>query len=55
MIKRWIRLMLGFKATSSARAILSGIEMVHMIRKGQVNHSRSPRLSIAGQFSILAG
>jgi putative transposase len=27
--------MLGFKSMSSARMILSGIEMVHMMRKGQ--------------------
>jgi transposase-like protein len=31
-IKRHIRPMLGFKATASARAILGGIELVHMMR-----------------------
>jgi transposase-like protein len=32
-IKRRVRLMLGFKAMRSVRSILSGIEMVHMMRK----------------------
>ncbi len=34
-VKRRIRPMLGLKSITSARAILGGIEMVHMIRKGQ--------------------
>jgi transposase-like protein len=46
--------MLGFKATSSARAILSGIEVVHMMRKGQVNYACSSQLYLVEQFSILA-
>jgi len=29
-IKRWVRPMLGFKSVTSARVILSGIEMVHI-------------------------
>ena len=33
-IKRRVRPMLGFKAMNSARAILDGIELVHMTRKG---------------------
>jgi putative transposase len=32
-IKQRIRTMLGFKSMASARVILSGIEMVHMMRK----------------------
>jgi putative transposase len=32
-IKRRVRPMLGFKSTAAARIILSGIEMVHMMRK----------------------
>src|SRR3954467_6691085 len=34
-IKRRIRPMLGFKSMTSARVILGGIEMIHMMRKGQ--------------------
>ena len=34
-IKRITRLMLGFKGFNSAAATLSGIELYHMIRKGQ--------------------
>jgi putative transposase len=32
-IKRRVRPTLGFKSVDSARAILGGIEMVHMMRK----------------------
>jgi transposase-like protein len=34
-VKRRVRPMLGLKSVNSARAILSGIEMVHMMRKGK--------------------
>jgi putative transposase len=40
-IKRRVRPMLGFKAVDSARAILGGVEMVHMIRKGQAKCARN--------------
>ena len=46
--------MLGFKAMNSARVILSGIEMVHMMRKGQAKYACNSQLSLAEQFSILA-
>jgi putative transposase len=45
-VKRRVRSMLGFKALDSARAVLGGIEMVHMMRK------QPP--SLAEQFNILA-
>jgi transposase-like protein len=35
-IKRRIRPMLGFKRFSSARVLLNGIELMHMINKGQM-------------------
>jgi DDE domain len=35
-IKRLIRPMLGFKLLRSAAATLAGIELMHMIRKGQL-------------------
>jgi putative transposase len=46
--------MLGFKSTKSARVVLGGIEMVHMMRKGQAPYARSSELSFAEQFNILA-
>jgi transposase-like protein len=53
-IKRRIRPMLSFKSMSSAQAMLSGIEMVHMMRKGQAQYARNPHLSLAEQFERLA-
>jgi transposase-like protein len=53
-VKRRIRLMLGFKSITSARAILGGIEMVHMIRKRKAKHAQSPQPSLAEQFEQLA-
>jgi putative transposase len=53
-IKRRVRPMLGFKAMDSARAILGGIEMIHMIRKGQAKYAGNPRRSLAEQFERLA-
>jgi putative transposase len=41
-IKRRIRSMLGFKSITYAATILSGIEMVHMIRKRQAKYAHSP-------------
>jgi len=37
--------MLGFKSFNSARAILGGIEMVHMMRKQQAKY-------VAGHFGV---
>ena len=53
-VKRRIRPMLGFKSTVSARTILGGIEMVHMMRKGQAKYARNPQPSLAEQFDLLA-
>ena len=52
-IKRRVRPMLGFKSTSTARVILSGIEMVHMMRKGQAKYACNSNLSLAEQFERL--
>ncbi|WP_353646083.1 IS6 family transposase [Mesorhizobium sp. WSM2239] len=52
-IKR-VRSMFGFKAMASAKIILSGIEMVHMMRKRQARFAFNPDPSIAEQFEILA-
>ena len=52
-IKRLTRPMLGFKTFNTSRRTLSGIETVHMIRKGQLSNSLNK--STYGQFvSLLA-
>jgi putative transposase len=53
-VKRRIRSMLGFKSTASAATILSGIEMVHMMRKRQARYAYNPAPSLVEQFEILA-
>jgi putative transposase len=53
-IKRRIRPMLGFKSMNSARVILGGIEMVHMMRKGQAKYAHNLQPSLAEQFNLLA-
>ncbi len=44
--------MMGFKDFRCARIILSGIEIMHMIRKGQMKGDNSR--SVAEQFYSLA-
>jgi putative transposase len=46
--------MLGFKSADSACVILSGIEMVHMMRKGQAKYACHSNLSLAVRFERLA-
>jgi putative transposase len=53
-VKRRVRSMLGFKSAASARVILSGIEMVHMMRKGQAKYACHSNLSLAEQFERFA-
>jgi transposase-like protein len=53
-IKRITRPMLGFNSFQAARAILAGIELMHMIRKGQFI-LKSEGTSFADQFYALAG
>jgi len=52
-IKRRTRLMLGFKDFDCARVILSGIEVMHMIKKGQMKDFGKVPLSAAQQFYLL--
>ena len=47
--------MLGFKSFHAAKNILAGIELMHMIRKGQLNIAGVEELSFADQFYALAG
>ncbi|QIP94576.1 IS6 family transposase [Serratia fonticola] len=53
-IKRRIRPMLGFNSFRRAQTLLAGIELIHMIRKGQYQHPQSEGLSPAEQFYLLA-
>ena len=46
--------MLGFKSFDSARTTLKGIELMHMIKKGQMNSSDGQALSVVEQFYSLA-
>jgi transposase-like protein len=49
-IKRIVKPMLGFKDFRCARIILSGIEVKHMIRKGQMLVEKATHSSAAEQF-----
>jgi transposase-like protein len=52
-IKRITRPMLGFKSFRAAREILAGVELMHMIRKGQFMLN-GEGMSFADQFYALA-
>ena len=53
-IKRRTRPMLGFKTFRCARILLGGIEVMHMIAKGQIKCARGTHSSAADQFYGLA-
>ena len=46
--------MLGFKTFRCARIIIAGIEIVHRIRKNQLNDIKDRTSSAANQFYSLA-
>jgi transposase-like protein len=52
-VKRITRPMMGFKSFRCARAIIAGIETMHMIRKGQMVSPQGTALSAAQQFHSL--
>jgi transposase-like protein len=52
-VKRVVRPMLGFKSFRSAASTIAGIELMHMIRKGQMR--TTGKLRPMQQFSALAG
>jgi transposase-like protein len=53
-IKRVTRPMLNFKSFHAARSVLAGVELMHMIRKGEfAGDSRT--MSFADQFYVMAG
>ena len=54
-IKRITKPMLGFKSFHAAKNVLAGIELMHMIRKGQLNIAGVEEMSFADQFYALAG
>jgi putative transposase len=54
-IKRVTRPMLNSKSFRSAGSVLAGIELIHMIRKGQFEIDGVEAMSFADQFSTLAG
>jgi transposase-like protein len=53
-IKRIVRPMLGFKSLRCARALIAGIETMHMIRKGQMVCLQGQASSAAAKFYSLA-
>ena len=53
-VKRVTRPMLGFKSFKAAQSTLIGIELMHMIRKGQMEGDEVEGLSAAEQFYALA-
>src|SRR5713226_3507774 len=53
-VKRITCPMLGFKAFDAAQSTLTGIELIHMLRKGQLAGGREQGRSAAEQFYALA-
>jgi putative transposase len=53
-VKRVTRPMLGFKAFEAAQNALVGIELMHMLRKGQMTEGIEQGLTAAEQFYALA-
>ena len=53
-VKRVTRPMLGFKSFEAAQPTLTGIELMHMLRKGQLAGDEFEGLSVAQQFYALA-
>ena len=53
-VKRVTRPMLGFKAFDAAQATFTGIALMHMLRKGQLEGGREQGRSAAEQFYALA-
>jgi transposase-like protein len=54
-IKRVTSPMHNFKSFSAAHCVLAGVELMHMIRKGQFAINGTDAMSFADQFSALAG
>ncbi|MGT2477394.1 IS6 family transposase [Paraburkholderia terrae] len=52
-VKRIIKPMMGFKSLRCARVILSGIEVMHMIRKGQMKDAIMQRTAAEQFYSLV--
>ena len=52
-VKRIVRAMLRFMSFRAASIILRGIELVHMLKKGQMNAGNGQNLSAAEQFYFI--
>jgi len=53
-VKRITRPMLGFKSFHAAQCTLTGVELMHMLRKGQLEDGVEQGLTAAEQFYALA-
>ena len=53
-VKRVTRPMLGFKSFDAAQSTLAGIELMHMLRKRQLEDKVEQGLTAAEQFYALA-
>jgi transposase-like protein len=53
-IKRITRPMLGFQSFEAAQSTLAGVELMHMLRKGQHTGGAEQGLTVAEQFYALA-
>jgi putative transposase len=53
-IKRVVRPMLGFKSFRCARVLIAGIELMHMIKKGQLDSAEGHVSPAASKFYSLA-
>jgi len=53
-VKRITRQMLGFKSFRCASIVVAGIEVMHMIQKGQLGEIKDQASSAANQFYALA-
>ena len=54
-MKQVTKPMLNFKSFQSAKSVLAGIKLMHMIRKGQFMLEGCNEMSLADQFYTLAG
>lgn len=54
-IKRVTRPMLNFKSLRTAHCVLAGVELMHMIRKGQFAINGTDAMSFADQFYAMTG
>jgi putative transposase len=53
-VKRVTRPMLGFKSFEAAQYTVAGVELMHMLRKGQLEEGAEQGLTPAAQFYALA-